>query len=56
MLEDCPHKQIVLVYTSGKKILTGGSEKDLLVCCGDCKKELYRTSVYGKKVINLLPI
>lgn len=52
---DCKHKRIAVVYAKGAKLTTGGYEKDLVVDCVDCKRELFRTSVYQKQVFNLLP-
>lgn len=51
----CEHKRISLVYAEGTKLMTGGHEKDLVIGCADCRCELFRTSVYGKQVFNLLP-
>lgn len=51
----CQHLNILLVYTEGQRLKSGGCEKDLLVSCADCQDEIHRMSTYGKQVINLLP-
>lgn len=54
-MEECEHKRISVVYAEGAKLEPVGYEKDLVIDCVDCKRELFRTSVYQKRVFNLLP-
>lgn len=52
---NCEHKNISVVFAEGAKLSSRGHEKDLVVGCTDCKFEIFRTSVYNKRVFNLIP-
>ncbi|GJM80173.1 hypothetical protein HMSSN139_26690 [Paenibacillus sp. HMSSN-139] len=55
MKSDCKHKELTLVFAAGLKLSNGGIEKDFVVACNDCKKDLFRIPARGRNVTNLLP-